>query len=67
VSWLHFSGEHTKEFFLHLHRMGWDGTIEIFYIRRLKGPALIPILSSIKFIDTVLFGIVISIVGLDPF
>jgi hypothetical protein len=45
---------------LHLHRMGWDGTIGFYYIRRLRGLALISIP-----MDTVLFGIVIIVVGLD--
>jgi hypothetical protein len=56
-----FSGEHTKEFFLAFtwDGMGWDGAIVFYYIRRLRGLALISIL-----MDSVLFGIVI-IVGLD--
>jgi hypothetical protein len=40
--------------------MGWDDTIVFYYIRRLRGLALISILK-----DTVLFGIVIIVVGLD--
>ena len=40
--------------------MGWDGAIVFYYIRRLRGLALISILT-----DSVLFGIVIIVVGLD--
>jgi hypothetical protein len=40
--------------------MGWDGTIVFYYIRRPRGLALISVL-----MDTVLFGIVITVVGLD--
>jgi hypothetical protein len=39
--------------------IGWDGTIVFYYIRRPRGLALISVL-----MDTVLFGIVITVVGL---